>query len=392
MMIPILLNAWLCVVAPVPPASIAVAPPPHVWKPDATLLLVEWLAKPDAENRYRLVRMDFRNGVARPAEVVWEGEDGVLGHYGGHQVLADRYLVTRSGCVIDIHAKKLVSEGFGEFAGANGLKVFHKMEGDQVEKGVYEFDVVTRKLTRVGDVPLPRWSNTLSSSYRTSPDWRKAITCGSEGELVLHREGEKPKSLGKGFKDEPDPELVVRLSLDFGPLHVFWLDDTRILTQRANGKLVTLTLDGTVTELMTIKEAQKKGFAGFARERDGRLVYTVNGSSFVIDVDRKKWEKTEWESMGDGFEASRRPGKDESTTIRYKGKEIGQFQCIWQWSKTAPGHIAFPAEVRPGQQRSHQPNCVMAWSARSGEWTTLKFENVPLLPVVGWIEYGPPTK
>src|SRR5687767_6480917 len=106
----VLLLAGVGLAAPVPPGGLPVAPAPHAADPDASLVLVEEVPnKEGSVTKRRLVRVGVRNGLVRPPETVWEGDQRFFGHFGGHRLVRDRFLVTAFGGVIDLREKKVIS-------------------------------------------------------------------------------------------------------------------------------------------------------------------------------------------------------------------------------------------------------------------------------------------
>jgi hypothetical protein len=197
-------------------------------------------------------------------------------------------------------------------------------------------------------------------------------------ELVLHQVGAKPRSLGKGFHID-----VSDLASTFGPAPVLWLNNGTVLTQRGNGKLVTLDVAGKVTELLTIKGAPKDLVSAPHLFRDGsnRIVYGCGSEVYTIDVEKKKWAKSEWHDLGHGFEASRERQPKFGYKLRHNGKEFAQINCWPHTARTAPGILAVEAQF--GQEEFGQPECVAVWTVEVGEWQTIK-----LWPncIVGWVK------
>jgi hypothetical protein len=195
---------------------------------------------------------------------------------------------------------------------------------------------------------------------------------------VLHQVGAKPKSLGKGFRVNMGPAASV-----FGPTPVLWLNDGVILTQRGNGKIVTVDVAGKVTELLTIRDAPKNLVSAprFLRDGSDRIVYVCGKASYTIDVTKKEWAESKWRDLGHGFEASWEWHNKLGYRLRHNGKEFAWINCWPHTAKTAPGLLAISA--KHGQDGGGPPECVAVWSVDVGEWQTLKvWPNC----LVGWIK------
>ena len=81
-----------------------------------------------------------------------------------------------------------------------------------------------------------------------------------------------------------------------------WIDDGRILTQKSNGHLVTVSLDGVVTTLARVPAAALPTSQPLLdRDPDGRLVYRCDGKSYVVDVEGEQLMPLTDERLGFGF-------------------------------------------------------------------------------------------
>jgi hypothetical protein len=355
-----------------------VAPAPRAALPQWSLVVVEEVAGDEGTvDKRRVLRIGVRNGKLLPAEKVWEGDQQFLGHFGeGHRVVADRYLVTRFGGVIDLRDGKVLNdEQDGEFVAFDGAKVFYRNTNGTAT--AHSFDLATRKAKREAKAAEGKYA----FPGVLSPDGSAAIEAGPVAdELILHQVGAKPKSLGKGFGIDIGP-----LSSTFGPTPVLWLNAGVVLTQRGNGKLVTLDVAGKVTDLLTIKDAPKGLVSAprLARDPSGRVVYSCGPEVYTIDVAKKTATKSEWQDLGHGFEASWARQPKVGHRLRHNGKEIGPLNCWPHTARTAPGLLAVEAQY--GQEDFAQPECVGVWSVDVGKWQSVK-----LWPncVVGWVKEG----
>jgi len=359
-----------------------VAPAPRAVKPELSLVVVEEL--PNAEgliHKARVLRIGFYKGKMLPAETVWEGEERFVSHLYRHRLVNERFLVTHFGGVIDLNEKKVIhDEQNGELDRVDGSKVIYT-RANRNDVDVFSFDLTTRKR----NFEHKQGKGQYGLIGVLSPDGQKAIETGPiADELFLHRPGEKQKSLGKGFHIN-----ISTASSVFGPSPVLWLDDKHFLTQRGNGKLVTVDLDGKVTEVVTIKDAPKELVSApdLFRDASNRVVYMCGQEGYSSDVAKRTWAKYEWHDLGHGFEASWERDAKFGHKLRHKGKEIGWFSCWPHDARTAPGYLALPAER--GQERAFRPQCVAVWSVATGEWTALEYESLGLDPVAGWVKEKP---
>ncbi|MCI0699503.1 MAG: hypothetical protein L0241_00260 [Planctomycetia bacterium] len=376
-------STLLLTVAVIAAEPLPVAPEPRPARPELSLVVVEELSNEKGLiDKARVLRIGFHKGKKFPAEKVWEGDVQFVSgsrSFGHHlRLVNNRYLVTDRGGVIDLNEKKVIhNQQDGELDRIDGTKVIYTLANRQ-DVDVLSFDLTTRKL----NFEHKKGKGKYGLTGELSPDGLKAIESGPiADELVLHQPGEKPKTLGKGFHIEIGPLASV-----FGPTPVLWLDDKHCLTQRGNGKLVTVDLDGKVTEVVTIKDAPKDLVSApyFLRDGSNRVVYVCGREAYSIDFAKKTWAKYEWLDLGHEFDASCENHQKFGRKLRYKGKEIGWFHCWPHDAKTVPGYLALPAAS--GQERVFSPKCVAVWSATTGEWTSLEYESLGLDPVVGWVK------
>jgi hypothetical protein len=72
---------------------------------------------------------------------------------------------------------------------------------------------------------------------------------------------------------------------------IMWLDNSTILTQRSNGKLVTVNVKGKVEKIVDMKlEEQPGSLPNLDRDDDGNIVYFCD-REYLIDVKNKKFSK-----------------------------------------------------------------------------------------------------
>lgn len=345
--------------APVPP----VAPAPRLVKPDISLIVIDMVP-----GGTRVSLVGFRDGNPLPPEPVWTGAPPSDVFF-VKKVVKNRYLISDCGTVFDIRDKKFINsepEGpVGTVLRIDDTKLTYRIESGERD-GDYTFEYATGKLTRVGlKEPL------IPVSVPRSPDGTRAIDW-KDGELILQREGQKPKSLGTGFK-------AYWKSSEFP---VLWLDDNRILTQSGTGKIVTVNLDGKVADVVTIKNLSEDAEVALWRDRAGSIVYVAGEKRFKIDPASKTATPTDsWRGLGHGFEVIYDDKK--GYKYRHNGKDIGRYSDQWyqDWPEPpdpAPGYLAVTVGAEGCNRNVH------VWSAATGKWVMFKFEIGAY--AVGWIK------
>jgi hypothetical protein len=335
---------------------------------DASLLLLVHLTGPDgAVDRHRLLRVPFTNGAPAAPETVWEGPPGLFNYPGADRVINDRYVVTTTGCVIDVWEHNAIHDGGDELIEVTDDRVVYRVRRPEGKRGIFAFDLRTRKTERLaaldeGPYGLPG---------KRPPDGTKSVKTIFHA-LTFHRVGHPPRELGWDFRVEQS-----RLSSNRGNPPVLWLDNDRFLTQNGNGKLITVALDDTRTPVVEVPaKTEVIGAPHLSRDADGRIVYECGQEGFLIDVEAKTWERREWGALGHGFDASSEPDWRGRYVIRHRGEEVGRLRG---WPHNGGHTAATNGYVAIIDERL---NGIQVWSSATGRWTALDTRGA----VVGWIK------
>lgn len=320
-----------------------------------------------------LVRLSLGADGRLVKETVLARDQRFFGHFGGHAILpGDRFLATAYGGVIDLADGKVIhDEQDGKLLGFDGGCVVLRMDNANRDPGTSAFDTATRSLRKL-DRP-GRWD--LPGAI--SPDGAKGVHQGFDGILRLYRVDGTTKDLARTFRIDHSP-LSSSLSQEVPCL---WLDDRRILTQEANGRLVVVDVDGKVERLLAIPGAPEVVTPPrLKRDPRGRIIYTCGGDDHVIGVGARSAVPLEWYALGHDFEASVKADGLHRHEVRHAGRSIGAWKFSPHEAETAPGLIAFPFVVI-GDNLGY-PEGVAVWSLGTG------WQSVKLWPndLVGWTE------
>jgi hypothetical protein len=259
--------------------------------------------------------------------------------------------------------------------GVENGKVVYRLDVSSRPSGLFSFDLKERKLAKV-----KRGSHWELPGVK-SPDKTMSIETEdtTDGVIRLHRLGQAPKELGKGFRFT----YSIDASRFGGGTTPLWLDGERILVVQTNRKLVILTIQGTVEKSIEIKDAP----AGVLlpprlwRDRQRKIIYSCGGKDFLIDVPNRTASPLKNFSLGHGFEASVSEDKERRSSVYYDGKAIGQWVFNPFEAETAPGLIAFPY-VHPSEDANlGYPGGVAVWNKRFGDWRTIKMW---VNDLIGW--------
>jgi hypothetical protein len=318
----------------------------------------------------KLVRFRFRNGVLMSKDLILS-TDISLARYdlGKNHVYRNRYVITNWGDIVDIRNKRLLHDGQGKFVAAEGDRVIQHVAGINVE-GYFYYDLKTDQYRRL--LGPTKWA--LPGVL--SPDQSKSVEGGSDN-IWLHSLIQNKKLLGSGFF------IQQAMEASFMPkAPVFWLDNTRVLSQRNNGEIVVVQLDGTVTPIVKFPvTGPNYTDPYFFRDRDDRIIYVCSGQSFVINVEEKSYTPHEWITLGSGFYAETKVNPSYGHVIRYEENEIGRlWASVWRAPAT-DGYVAF--EYGEVGSNLGYPKGIQVWSTANGKWTVIDTKRVSR--IIGWV-------
>jgi len=314
-------------------------------------------------NIRNLVRLslDCDNQLIR--EVILSLDQRFFGHFGGHRIALERFVVTCYGGVIDIPSKKVIhNEQDGELLGLDDGKVIYRVNDHRGKNEVFYFDLKERKLGKV-----EKESHWYLPGVK-SPDKTMSVQQDRDSVLRLHQLGKAPKELGKDFTITlcPGSSALPRVPC-------LWLDNKRIITVQTNRKLVIITTDGVTEQFIEVKDAPAEvvGLPQLWLDKQGKVIYSCGGEHFWIDVHTKAASPLQRYSLGNGFEASVAVDQKQRRTVYHNGKEIGQWVFSPFDAETMPGRIGF-AYVQPGEHANlGYPDGVAVWDARIGDWRVI---------------------
>lgn len=352
--------------------AIVLATAAHAASDRATLLVAECVKTEGVCSGQNLIRYRFANGALESREILFTSKTtDVRFDLGENHIYRNRYVITNWGDVIDVRSGELLHKGVGQYAGMDGDRVIANVNRVDAE-GVFSFDLNTREYTRL-DAP-GKWA--LPGAL--SPDQTRSVSVDYTSNVLLHDLTGSKRSLGSDFAMEGDPS-----SSSMAGVPLLWLDNERILTQRHNGQLVVLRLDGSVTPLVKIRVARHvRGDPGLYRDAEGRVIYECGAGQYAIDVEHKRYTPYRWLALGNGFEAESTQHAAYGYIVRHQAKPIGKVWGIVYGAPTKAGWIA----IEYGEVGSNlgYPKGVKVWSRASGTWITV--DEGWLAAVIGWLE------
>jgi hypothetical protein len=329
---------------------------------NAALFAVECVAEDGVCERQNIVRFRFKNGELISKDIIFTSQTtDVRFDLGENFIYRNRYVISNWGDVVDTQTKSLLHDSKGDYVAAEGNQIIIKVDRDDVE-GYFYFDLERKTYARL---PMPgKW--TLPGVL--SPDQSKSVS-GDDGKIRLHRLKRKEKTLSSGFIAQTD---ISSSEISSGP-PLFWLDNERVLTQKSNGEIVVLYLDGTVKPVVKIPiEEPNYTKPFFFRNGLGQIIYGCGGKTFIVDVESKTYAPYKWLAFNSRFEAENGRDKSYGHIIRFQGREIGR---LWGgvWSARTTGDY-FAADYNEVGSNSSYSKGIKVWSGANGKWTTIELD------------------
>jgi len=319
-----------------------------------------------------LVQHQVCRGRVEEREVIHSDEQRFFTHFGGYRLIGSRYVVTSYGGVLDVRDRAIIhSENAAQLLSVEGEQVIFRVNNVMRESGVFAFDLNTRQVQQID--PPGKWG--LPGVL--SPDESQSIQ-GWGDAVHLHENGREQRLIASGFRVQLS-QYSSALSLTNLPLA--WLDNSRFLTQTANGVLVEVDLSGAIAPFLTLPVGDPP-ISRPRLERDllGQLYYVCGKTAFLLDVVYRTHTEYRWMPLGEGFDCEYVQNKDYGRIIRYRGQEIGRVWCDPWRRATTRGRLAITCGP-VGSNLGHPPG-LRIWTAWSGTWITVDF---PVNDVIGWI-------
>lgn len=358
------------------------------------LVIAEALPDRNIADPQVLASYGMVNGkVNHREEILTTPDKEVRFDMGRSRIFHNRYAATHWGDVVDIQKHSVIHDSKGEVLvdREGGSLILYRSN----DRGFYSFDLHTqqhRTLEDPGKWALLLKGLGLSDVGVLSPDGTRAVVEGvpevSEktkrltsigGRLSLCTLDGQTKKLAESFGNE----LSIRASF-FGQIPVLWLDNERVLTQKSNGKLVILKMEGIVEPAVNFAVPTVPLIpSSLSRDPEGRIIYQC-GESYVIDVDKQQSTRLEWVNLGHGFQCEPDKWPVTEMAIRYQGREIGRGIFDGTTARTIAGHLA----ISPVRTEKGWPRQVHVWNAHTNTWLVLPLGG-PLIEIVGWTENFP---
>jgi hypothetical protein len=335
-----------------------------------SLILAEYGEDSKGAQTQTLVRYHFEDGklVAKDS-ILTTKTLGLRFDLGRNQIYNDRYVITTWGDVIDLTTRQILFKSKGTLVGVDkgSDAVVVRVERDN-DRGFHTFNLASHQYQLIEQHSRWEMPGTLSPNGHLSAS-------GDGSKIWQHRPNGEKILLGSDFSRSGTMECS-----SFETPTFLWIDDKHLLTQRGNGNLVIVDVEGRTEALATVPNVDGPACGPeLQRDGDNQIYYEEDQKAWRIDVAKRTFEPYLWEASGNGFDMQYQRNASYGHLIRYRGTEIGRWWC--GSAATVPGHIA--VEFGPVGSNLGYPEGVKVWSAENGLWTTIK----PgwLVAIIGWI-------
>lgn len=338
-----------------------------------SLLVANCKAGEDACRTRQLFRYDFIGGELVGKEEIVSSQSLIFDEW-RDRIYRNRYVVTASGDVVDVAAKKVLFESPGEFHRFEGDKIYIRQQ--KFPEGLYAFDLLTGKYSKV------RRTDKSMLFGNLSPNGLRSVSYWCEIDRPCSfRINEYAKS---GIRLEYKSSVIKSGDLSTFEIWeppVYWLDDERFITQKNNGVLVIISTKGTVTPFVNIKIDEYPRYnPRILLNTDGELIYQcVN--DYALDLETRTFRRIDG-ALGNGFSFKLNDAvKRHWDKIFYFDKtEIGR---LWAYEpRTTEGFLA--VAYKKDRSNLAYPDGVKVWNKFKNDWTTLEIEWGA--KIIGWIK------
>lgn len=329
-----------------------------------------------------IVRYDFKNGEYVSKEIILSLPiDDFLFIDEEQQIYQKRFIISRSGGIFDIQTRQVLGDGRGQFVDVVGNDVIVG-ENKFMRGEFYAFNLETKKYRELPKGNIfeikSRWINSrqgkLSPNKKRFAIWK---TEGSNREIQFH-EVKNWKSIGgKAYKAYFFASCSLRCS---GGINVpfVWLDDENILTQKQNGEIVSVNINGKAERIVTIPiEKLPDSLPYINKDEYGNISYHIGGTRYAINVKNKSYTKNNL-ILGNGFESV--AGEDYWNEYFYNGKSIGS---IWSHSPVSYKGFLVIDYAKEGQNLGYTDG-IKVWNDIKKDWITIEVNWG--VNIIGWLE------
>ncbi|GAB4139532.1 MAG: hypothetical protein Fur0041_14700 [Bacteroidia bacterium] len=293
---------------------------------------------------------------------------------GENKIHRNRWLITAYGNVIDLAQKKVLVDSHDKFVKASGDSIVF-----------YTSDIFKGRYYSLLDLKTGQYTKINNPAYKAIAGRDVEADCSMKNYRLYYYPVAAPKK--EIVKDAGYGEDISLITGAKPQVPVFWIDQDNFLypnyaAQRDYVAVMKVNVisgaQEKVGEIDRLPENRSLSFFYINPLND--IVYHCAAGHFKIDLKKKKAEELKDLPVGNGFTVASSEISDKGREIKYEGQIIGTYFCDPSTAVTTPGHIAFPFEMKLGDERFLQGAAV--WNSTSKKWKTTGDSD--LAAVLGW--------
>lgn len=276
------------------------------------LITLEYSYIEGLENKkYKLVKYSFKNGEFFERKVLSKKQELLYRYnFNAVQIIHNRYIVSSSGDVYDLATDEVIYDSliYHNFIEIVGHKIIFKRREypsnlddelkkvyDKITAQYYYYDLNTNEIVEYNKGNKYRVKGTLSINKELGLEFIKTgeayvkvdsmdMRVDQIGDLVLNR--------FNGDNFEVIKDLSVGISVVSSFIHelpITWVNDHSFLTQKGNGELILVHLNGEVKYFPKIKNVINSLSPPELYRGNGKEIYyhcpTTEANQFIVDIE-----------------------------------------------------------------------------------------------------------
>ena len=348
----------------------------------ASLLTLQCKADEGVCQTEQFIRYDFVNGELKNKEVVaaFENDEFRFKSF-GNLLYRNRYVISSAMGIFDLETKQFLGDGRGFLLDIVGDEILIEVTRTDLE-GIFAFNLLTREYRKL---PQPNIfldeGEIFANKGKLSPNkkmyvlWQDLVLPDSKFEFhTVENWKSKSKKIIKGkFNASCNSSCS-----DFSKVPFEWIDDEKIITQKDNGEIITISIKGKIEPIVKIPVSETPGsLPHFDKDGNGNIIYYIGGVNYTIDVKNKRFFKDKLK-LGHDFEAVE--GDAFWTEYFYQGKSIGRV-----WSSNAVSYKGFLAMHYAAEGKNlGYPDGLKIWNDLKKDWITVEIDWG--VEIIDWIQ------
>lgn len=321
-----------------------------------------------------IVRYHFVDGDLKTSETIFTSQtQDIRFDLGASRIIDKHLLISSWGDVIDLNTRKVLYKSNGKLVRIRGSRMW--IDVDKVnDDDLYVFDLKTLRTKRIkssediedldGDDFSP--NGRIVAKWSDSDPQFQFFQVSEE--IALRR----IRVVEGSFSAECSSRCSSWMRVPY-----VWIDNSRILTQRSNGDLITIDIYGKIKNVVKINiKETPDAQPNFLKDKFGNIFYHCD-TTYLIDVEKNTFS-IEQPPIGNGF--TRKYGEGFWSEYFSDGKTIGK---IWSGQGLASDNYLAVLYAKEGKNLGY-PDGIKVWSKSKRNWVTI--EEPSGVSLIDWID------